>query len=433
MEAQIPQDWRQVQLRSTCEPTSIWNPIREPRDEFWYVDVSAVSRENLTIQSPQRVKGAQAPSRARKIVRTGDVIFATVRPTLRRIAFVGDQFDNQIASTAFCVIRANRQEADPRFLYYAVQTDAFNEGVATFQSGASYPAVNDKDVLNGHINLPPKTQQEKIAAALRKVQRAIESEQKLTVTTRELKRSTIRQLFTYGLRASPVAETEVYPFPATWLRKPLADVAEITYGAQAAVADALDPTIGTPILTNINITNEGRIDVTKLRYYKVPEHQLERLSLAKGDVLFNWRSGSADHIGKTALFELDGDFTYSSFILRFRVRAHVISTFLYYYLHYIKSQGFFTARRNVSSINSVYNASLSATIPIYFPSDEAEQREISKILQTLDRKISVHERKRAALSDLFHILLHQMMTAEIRVDNLDIDASDVTTLNPSSA
>ena len=85
MDKQIPKNWRQVALRSVCEPTRIWNPMREPRDEFWYVDVSAVARESLAIETPQRVKAAQAPSRARKIIQAGDTIFATVRPTLRRI------------------------------------------------------------------------------------------------------------------------------------------------------------------------------------------------------------------------------------------------------------------------------------------------------------------------------------------------------------
>ena len=55
------------------------------------------------------------------------------------------------------------------------------------------------------------------------------------------------------------------------------------------------------------------------------------------------------------------------------------------------------------------------------------KKEIAGILQTIDRKISVHERKRAALTDLFQTLLHQLMTAQIRVDKLDIDTSEVTT------
>src|SRR5690348_2251465 len=122
--------WQQMTIREVCDPTQAWNPQKEPRDQFWYVDVSAVSRDSLSIRGPQRIKASEAPSRARKIVRAGDTIFATVRPTLRRIAFVGYEFDDQIASTAFCVLRPNQSKAVPRFLYYALQTDQLNEEIA---------------------------------------------------------------------------------------------------------------------------------------------------------------------------------------------------------------------------------------------------------------------------------------------------------------
>jgi type I restriction enzyme S subunit len=187
------------------------------------------------------------------------------------------------------------------------------------------------------------------------------------------------------------------------------------------VANATDPSIGTLILTNVNLDLEGHIDLEKRRYYKVPEAHRERLSLRKGDVLFNWRSGSANHIGKTVFFDLDGDFTYSSFILRFRPHKCVANKFLFWWLTHLRLSGFFTSQRNVSSINSVYNASLSATIPIWAPDDE-QQCEIVAILDAIDRKIDLHRKKRVVLDELFKTLLHKLMTGEIRVADLDLSA-----------
>lgn len=166
---------------------------------------------------------------------------------------------------------------------------------------------------------------------------------------------------------------------------------------------------------------EGHINLEKRRYYKIPEAHTNRLSLKKGDVLFNWRSGSADHIGKTVYFELDGEFTYSSFILRFRPYRCVTNKFLFWWLTHLRVSGFFTSQRNVSSINSVYNASLSATIPIWYPESD-EQVEIVTILDALDRKIDLHRQKRAVLEELFKSLLHKLMTGAIRVDELDLSA-----------
>jgi type I restriction enzyme S subunit len=78
-------------------------------------------------------------------------------------------------------------------------------------------------------------------------------------------------------------------------------------------------------------------------------------------------------------------------------------------------------QRNVSSINSVYNASLAATIPVWYP-DEDQQREIVTALDAIDRKIDLHRRTRAVFAELSKALLHKLMTGEIRVADLDLSA-----------
>ena len=84
---------------------STWNPRTDSRSSIRYVDVSAVSRDELRIVSDAEHSAANAPSRARKIVKTGDTVFATVRPALRRIAQIPPSLDGEIVSTAFCVLR----------------------------------------------------------------------------------------------------------------------------------------------------------------------------------------------------------------------------------------------------------------------------------------------------------------------------------------
>ncbi len=150
----LPKDWRYVQLRSICQKAHIWNPVHAKRERFRYVDVSAVSNEYFSITGAQEVIAASAPSRARKIIKAGDVIYATVRPSLKRVAFIESEYDDQIASTAFCVVRADLQQACGKFLYYVLLTDEVNRKIVEHERGASYPAVTDKDVLNQFIPLP---------------------------------------------------------------------------------------------------------------------------------------------------------------------------------------------------------------------------------------------------------------------------------------
>ena len=153
---------------------------------------------------------------------------------------------------------------------------------------------------------------------LRSLVRKIEQEDEALNIAQILKGAAMQTLFTRGLRGEAQKETEIGPVPGSWTYNELGSLAEITYGAQAAVANATDPEIGTLILTNINLDLDGHINLEKRRYYKVAEAYRDRLILRKGDVLFNWRSGSANHIGKTVFFDMDGEYTYSSFILRFR-------------------------------------------------------------------------------------------------------------------
>ena len=137
----LPDGWKHVKLADVVVRARQVNPARTPHSQFKYVDVSSISRENLRIESYEKHHAEDAPSRARKMIKTGDVTFATVRPNLRRIALVPSGLDGEICSTAFYVIRANPDLADGEYLYFAVSWDDFVNRVSGHQRGSSYPAV----------------------------------------------------------------------------------------------------------------------------------------------------------------------------------------------------------------------------------------------------------------------------------------------------
>ena len=323
------------------------------------------------------------------------------------------------ATTEVIPLRPREEGQDRRLLFFYLLHPDVRHHVAERMEGTTGRQRVPTDVL---LDLPfPRFEPEEqtaIAEPLEMIQRLKAFETQSIQTAQSLKSATMQTLFTRGVRGEPQKQTEIGPVPESWICNELGTLADITYGAQAAVANALDPEIGTLILTNVNLELDGHINLEKRRYYKVPEEQREKLILRKGDVLFNWRSGSSKHVGKTAFFNLDGEYTYSSFILRFRPHRLILNRYLFRWLTHLRINGFFTAQRNVSSINSVYNASLSATIPIWFP-DKEQQDEIASILDSIDHKISLHVRKRAVLEELFKALLHKLMTGEIRVGALD--------------
>src|SRR5690606_5752504 len=108
---------------------------------------------NFTIENPTKLKGKDAPGRARKLVKTNDIIFATVRPTLKRIAIITEQYDNQVCSTGYCVLRANNN-LDNKYLFYYLQSNLFLSKIEKLQKGASYPAVTDREVKDIKIFYP---------------------------------------------------------------------------------------------------------------------------------------------------------------------------------------------------------------------------------------------------------------------------------------
>ena len=355
----------------------------------------------------------------------GDALIAKITPSFengKQALATGLPTPFGIATTEVIPLRPCKEGQDRRLLFFYLLHPDVRHHVAERMEGATGRQRIPTDVL---LDLPfPKfdpEEQTTISDTLEMIQQSMAVETQSIETTQTLKRAAMRTLFTRGMRGEAQKETEIGPVPESWEVRKLGDLAEIEYGAQAAVANATDPAIGTLILTNVNLDIDGRINLEKRRYYKVPEAQRERLILSKGDVLFNWRSGSSDHVGKTVIFDLDGEYTYSSFILRFRARRLVSNGYLFRWLTHLRVSGFFTSQRNVSSINSVYNASLSATIPVWFPNDD-QQMDIVDILHAIDRKIDLHRRKRAVLEELFRALLHMFMTGEIKVEQLGLGA-----------
>lgn len=99
--------WQRARLGEVLERTEAINPLDCPEREFEYVDVSSISNKTFRIEQTQRVSGKSAPSRARRIIRADDVLFATVRPTLRRVAIVPEELEGQLCSTGYVPSRSS--------------------------------------------------------------------------------------------------------------------------------------------------------------------------------------------------------------------------------------------------------------------------------------------------------------------------------------
>ncbi len=168
-----------------------------------YVEISDVN-ETDGITGTANVVFGEAPSRARRILRRGDVIVSTVRTYLRAVAAVGTSYDGAICSTGFAVLRA--RGVDERFLKYAVLDRAFMDQVVAQSTGVSYPAINASDLVRIRIPLPAPRDQRAIANYLDRETAQIDAfiaknEELITLLT-ERRAAVTAQAVTRGIEAS---------------------------------------------------------------------------------------------------------------------------------------------------------------------------------------------------------------------------------------
>ncbi len=190
-----------AKLSEITKPQEFTKPEKSPNNEYQYVDISAIDSENLAVDlnKVKRFKGKDAPSRARKKIEMGDILFSTVRPNLMRIAKVDFPTYNSLASTGFAVLRADINKVNPDYMGTIVCSGIVTNQVLPQVRGAAYPAVSDSDVLNAEIPLPERRKQDEAADKFTTI---LEYKRKLTKQKELLKElfdSALNRAFIGGL------------------------------------------------------------------------------------------------------------------------------------------------------------------------------------------------------------------------------------------
>lgn len=139
---------------------------KTPDKKFAYIDVSAIDNSMGVIKELSIIEAREAPSRARKIVQQGTVIYSTVRPYLLNIAVIDrDLSPEPIASTAFAVIHP-LGNISSKYLFWCLRSPFFIKHVEAVQTGIAYPAINDGQFFNSIIPIPPFAEQQLIVAKI---------------------------------------------------------------------------------------------------------------------------------------------------------------------------------------------------------------------------------------------------------------------------
>lgn len=308
-------------------------------------------------------------------------------------------------------LRPKTDEILARFFMYYLQAGFTQLGIYEGAGNkTTIPNLSRNRLAALDVPKPPKLEQEKIAAVLWKAQKAVETEERLITTARELKQSAMHRLFTRGLRSEPQKETEIGLMPESWEVKDLGDAALVIMGQSPPGESYNESGIGTPLINGPVEFRPNSLDLTlETKFTTQPTKFCET-----GDLILCVRGSTTGRTNVAASHACIGRGVAA-------IRSHQDQPFLNQYMTSIRDN--ILAMGTGATFPNVSTDQIKRIrIPMPSPS---EQSEIANILQTIVKKISVHERKRATLQELFKTLLHELMTGRVRVSHLDIDTSEI--------
>lgn len=323
-----------------------------PTGDFVYVDISSIDRGAKIISGAKRLTISQAPSRAKQVLKAGDVLVSMTRPNLNAVALVPEQLDGAIGSTGFHVLRS--RWLTPNFLLLLVQTQSFIDAMAEVVQGALYPAVRPRDICAYTFSFETPTQQTRIVEKLEELLSDLDAgvaelkaaQKKLGQYRQSLLKAAVEGALTAEWRAINVpAETGAQLLErilstrrSQWYSKQLAkfkeqgkappkdwqkkypepvqpdttDLPDLPEGWVWASLDMLGEIAsgvakGSKIGANIEVrevpylrvanVQRGFLDLSEVKTILATERDIAELTLMPGDVLFN-EGGDRDKLGR---------------------------------------------------------------------------------------------------------------------------------------
>jgi type I restriction enzyme S subunit len=402
----LPLGWTNHRFGEACDRVKdSYQPVGDG-------DTPYIGLEHLVQGFPAFVgRGKESDVKSSKTAfKIGDILFGKLRPYLRKGAQV--DFDG-VCSTDILAFRA-KSICDSTFLKFVIHSNEFVAHAKSTTSGVQHPRTSWPALREFRFSLPPLPEQRKIAGVLGLVQRTMEQQERLLALTAELKKALLHQLFTRGLRNEPQKQTEIGPNPQSWDVVELGVVADLVNGFAFKSGDYVDK--GILNFRVVNIRDEGMIDVSNDFEFLPKEFERlhEQYLLREGDILVvmvGATRGKMAFIPKTVLPAL-----MNQNMWRIVPKSDDEMNRRYLY-HFLTTAVPVFVREFSESARGFFKKSDFRTIKVPKPKID-EQTEIAAAIDRAEQKLILHRRKHAALSALFRTLLHELMTARIRVQNL---------------
>lgn len=289
------------------------------------------------------------------------------------------------------------------YFYYALK--AAQKDIYTLSSGSAQPHVYSRDIKKIKVPCPPLSEQKQIAKTLSTIQGAIETQDKIIAKVRELKKSTMKQIFTKGLNGEKIKKTEIGEMPEGWEIETIGNLFEMKQGKSLSAKKQTGKHLK-PFLRTSNVF-WGKLDLSKVDKMDILPDEREMLELKKNDLLVC----EGGDIGRTAIWKGElGECYYQNHLHRLRGKTdNIFPAFFMFWLQLAiqlkKTYGTFGNRTTIPNLSGKTLSQFALPFPPL-----SEQREIAKILQSIHRKIEQHELKQSTLENFFKTALNKLIS-----------------------
>src|SRR5574337_195762 len=415
----VPKSWRVIEARETAAVMKAGGTPSRKQASYRDGNIPFVLIEDMTSA------GLYLDHTGERITKAGlDASSAWIVPPysvlLSMYATIGATAVNTIPLATNQAILAIVPKKDILAEFLAFCLRAHKAALSARNVQATQKNINKGIVETFPLPIPPLPEQRKIAGVLGVVQQAIEQQKRLLALTAELKKALLHQLFTQGLRGEPQKQTDIGPVPESWEVKPLRDCCIVQTGIAKGRKVEANEALALPYLRVANV-QAGRLDLSEMKTITIRRKEKDRYRLRKGDVVLT-EGGDFDKLGRGFIWngEIE-DCVHQNHIFAVRVdRSQLLPEFFAHLSQSPYGKTYFLSvahkTTNLACINTTKLKGFPALIPTL-----REQKEIVQMLGAVNVKLAQHVRKKQALSELFRTLLHQLMTAQIRVNDLNLN------------
>ncbi len=418
----IPKDWEVVRLGEVCNYYLGRTPPRNENQSwingtFPWVSISDMKDYGRINSTKEKITQYALEKYFRGKISKKGTLLMSFKLTIGRTSIL--EID-AVHNEAIISIFPKNEKISKYFLFYYLPTIDYSNYIDKAVKGNT---LNRSKIDNIKLPLPPLTEQKAIAYVLSTIQEAIEKTEQVIKATKELKKSLMDHLFTYGpvsledTEKVELKETEIGLIPKDWEVVRLGEVAEIKGGKRLPKGNKFaDCYTQYPYIRVVDFKNNS-VDITNLRFLTPEQHQLlSRYIITKEDVYISI-AGTIGLVGSIPP-ELDGAHLTENAARIILNKKMVNQKFLVFALSNRTGQEQIQVRATKTSQPKLALARIKDII-IPLPPLPIQQK-IAEILKAVDEKIQAEENKKKALESLFKSMLHNLMTGKLRV-NLEVE------------